>query len=151
MGRWSSLSSSHRPGYTKFSPRHMCRGRRTDSKEKKVAFQPARRSAPARHVHGLGPPAMDVRLGPPRKHGFPTRKGRDCHLVSTPPRCPLKKKKLFLAQFLLFFRTFFGGRTRSGVFPPRCPLQKSFLFLTQLLLFFALFFFGTNSEWGSLV
>mgnify|MGYP007075862383 CR=1 FL=1 len=57
---------------------------------------------------------------------------------------PPQKKKLFLAQFLLFFRTFFGGRTRSGVFPPRCPLQKSFLFLTQLLLFFALFFFGTN-------
>ena len=79
------------------------------------------------------------KAGPPLPPGFTS--------TSMPPQ----KKKLFLAQFLLFFRTFFGGRTRSGVFPPRCPLQKSFLFLTQLLLFFALFFFGTNSEWGSLV
>ena len=80
------------------------------------------------------------KAGPPLPPGFTS--------TSMPPQ---KKKKLFLAQFLLFFRFFFGGRTRSGVFPPRCPLQKSFLFLTQLLLFFALFFFGANSEWGSLV
>jgi hypothetical protein len=80
------------------------------------------------------------KAGPPLPPGFTS--------TSMPPQTS-KKKKLFLAQFLLFFRTFFGGRTRSGVFPPRCPLQKSFLFLTQLLLFSPFFFLGRTRSGGT--